>query len=95
MNPVILGVGAVVAYMYFMKGQSPANTGGKPRTNVYASGKDYAMNRDNYSIANGFVPTKAIGILGTPKQLIYDRAGVLHEHYLPKQPTAGGCACHH
>lgn len=94
MNPVLLGVGAAALYLAFVKGEKVVNTGAKPRTNVYSSGKDYAMNRDNYSIMNGYVPAKAIGILGTPKQLIYDRAGVLHEHYLPNY-SGQKCGCKH
>jgi hypothetical protein len=93
MSFTVLAIGAAVVYMWMNKSSSPPNTGGKPQTNVFANGKDYPMNIHNINLSNGMVASKGIGMLGTPKQLVYDRAGVLHELYLPMGKSNDACGC--
>lgn len=88
---LIAGSGVLV---YYAITKEPENTGIpiKSPTNVFASGKDWAMNRDNMDLSRGYFTTKSIGNIGTPKHYVADRAGVLHELHFP-DGNVPHCGC--
>lgn len=91
MSFTLLLVGAGVLYL-FSRPNARLNTGSKPRTNAFASGKAYGMSLYNVNTCNGYVPTKAIGVIGTPKYYVNDLIGVRHAVHLVDHSPAH-CDC--
>jgi hypothetical protein len=79
----LIAGGGVLVYYAITRVPSAGISTYKTPTNAFASGKDWAMNRDNMDLSNGYFTTKSIGNIGTPKQYVADRAGVLHELHFP------------
>jgi hypothetical protein len=88
---LIAGGGVLV---YYAITRVPTSNGSplKPTTNAFASGKDWAMNRDNMDLSRGSIVTKSIGNIGTPKHYVPDRVGVLHELHFP-DGNVPHCGC--
>ena len=92
MSLTLLLIGAGVFYVMSRPSTVAANTGAKPRTNAFTSGKAYAQSLYNVNLSNGYVPSKAIGWVASPKYYVNDRIGLKHTIHVVNGSTPH-CDC--
>lgn len=92
MSLTLIFVGAGMLYLFTKQTTLALNTGSKPRTNAFSSGKNYSQSLFNVNMSNGYRQTKAIGRIGTPKYYVKDRVGVMHPVHLA-EGSVPHCDC--